>query len=126
MLPGVGVMQRACPTREVVDRLADTWTILVVLALADGPRRFGALRREVEGVSPRMLTVTLRRLERDGLVERRSYPTSPPAVEYGLTPLGRSLLGAFGAVRTWSEAHWEEITQARGAFDTRPPVPSPA
>lgn len=122
----MGVLQRDCPTRDVVDRLADTWTVLVVLVLADGPCRFGALRRRVEGISQRMLTVTLRRLDRDGLVVRRAYDTSPPAVEYALTPLGRSLLAAFGAVRDWSEGHWEDIADARAAFDRRPPPPGPA
>ncbi len=116
----MGVLQRSCPTREVVDRLADTWTILVVLVLADGPRRFGGLRRAVEGISPRMLTATLRRLERDGLVVRRAYATSPPSVEYGLTPIGRSLLAAFGAMRDWSETHWEGIMRARDVFDRAP------
>ena len=85
-----------CPVRDVLDRLGDTWSVLVILILADGPRRFNALKRSIGDISQRMLTVTLRTLERDGLIARTVLPTSPPGVEYALTPLGRSLEAPIG------------------------------
>jgi DNA-binding HxlR family transcriptional regulator len=102
-----------CPTRAVLDRLASKWTVLIVDALNQEPLRYGALHRRIEGVSQKMLTQTLRDLERDGLVLRTVYPTVPPQVEYRLTPLGRSLSEPVRAIRVWAEDHINQILRAR-------------
>jgi DNA-binding HxlR family transcriptional regulator len=114
------VMAAACPTRQVVGRIGDRWTLLVLYALGRGTLRFSALRDEVEGVSQKMLTQTLRALERDGLVERHVYPVVPPKVEYTLTPLGAGLAKEIAGIRTWAYAHMDEIEAARADFDARP------
>ncbi|EQD59841.1 transcriptional regulator, HxlR family [mine drainage metagenome] len=111
------VLQAACPTRQVLDRIADKWTMLVVLALEDGTLRFSQLRARVQGVTQKMLTQTLRGLERDGLVDRRVYPTVPVTVEYTLTPLGHSLAEAVAGLRAWSYAHMPKIETARKRYD---------
>lgn len=108
-----------CPSRSALDRIADKWTALVIGALEEGPRRFGQLRRDIEGVSQKMLTQTLRSLERDGLVARRVYPTQPPSVEYSLTDLGATLIEPLAAIRTWAEHHIDELAAAQAAFDGR-------
>jgi DNA-binding HxlR family transcriptional regulator len=113
------VMRAGCPARQVLDRIADKWTVLVVLALAAGPLRFSRLRAKVEGVSQKMLTQTLRGLERDGMVNRTAYPTVPVTVEYELTLLGRSLVDVVVGLRRWSHAHIDNIDQARRRFDAR-------
>lgn len=106
--------------REVIERVADKWTMLVLEALDEhGTVRFTQLGRLVEGVSQKMLTQTLRQMERDGLVTRTIHPVIPPRVEYALTPLGRSLGEAFCGVWTWAEAHHAEIERARAAFAAR-------
>ena len=102
---------------NVLDRIGDEWTIMVVGALSDGPMRFNAMMRKIGGVSHRMLTLTLRVLERDGMVRRTAYPTIPPKVEYELTTLGRSLIVPLMAVLEWGERHSDEIEVARQAFD---------
>jgi DNA-binding HxlR family transcriptional regulator len=109
----------SCPTRTVLDTIADKWATLVIDLLGQGPRRFGALRRAIGGISQKMLTQTLRSLERDGLVSRRVYPTTPPSVEYALTPLGETLTAPIGALRAWSEANIAQVLAARAAFDAR-------
>lgn len=109
--------RRLCPVRDVLDRLGDAWSVLVILRLGDGPQRFNALRRAVGGISQRMLTVTLRSLERDGLVDRTVKPTNPPQVEYALTDLGRSLGGPIGALADWAVARQGEIGENRRRFD---------
>ncbi len=106
-----------CPVRDVLDRLGDAWSFLVVLRLADGPQRFNALKRSVGGVSQRMLTVTLRGLERDGLVNRTVFPTTPPRVEYRLTPLGESLVDPMTALTRWASAHHAAVRDARTRYD---------
>lgn len=106
-----------CPTRLVLNRIADKWTVLVVSSLEQGTKRFSTLQREIGGVSQKMLTQTLRGLERDGLVHRTIYPTVPPKVEYTLTPLGRTLVGLVDAVRVWSEQHIEAVMQAQTHYD---------
>ena len=106
-----------CPVRDVLDRLGDQWSFLVVLRLSEQPLRFNALKRAVGGISQRMLTVTVRSLERDGLVERRVFPTTPPQVEYSLTELGHSLVGPMAALTRWAAANHEAIRTARGRFD---------
>ena len=109
-----------CPTRLVLDRVADKWTVLVMGLLDGGPVRFNQLRREVEGLSQKVLSQTLRRMERDGLVTRTAYPTVPVTVEYALTPLGRTLASTVAPLRAWAENHIEEVLQAQRAYDTRP------
>jgi len=107
-----------CPVRDVLDRLGDTWSVLVILILRDGPHRFNALKRSIGDISQRMLTVTLRTLERDGLIARTVLPTSPPGVEYALTPLGRSLEEPIEILTRWASANHETIRGARRSFDT--------
>jgi DNA-binding HxlR family transcriptional regulator len=109
----------ACELRDLLDRLADKWSLLVVEVLGDGTLRFGALRREIDDISQRMLTLTLRNLERDGLVTRTVHPEVPPRVDYALTPLGRSLLDAMTPLVAWSRAHRDEVAGARDAYDAR-------
>jgi DNA-binding HxlR family transcriptional regulator len=106
-----------CPVRHVLDRLGDAWSFLVVLHLGGGPQRFNALRRRIDGISQRMLTLTLRKLERDGLVSRHVRPTTPPQVEYSLTKLGRSLGQPINALTKWAGDHQEAIEAARNEFD---------
>jgi DNA-binding HxlR family transcriptional regulator len=106
-----------CPTRLVLGRLADKWTVLVVGQLAGGTRRFGELRREIRGVSPKVLTQALRALERDGLITRRVYASVPPKVEYTLTPLGRTLISLVENIRGWAESHIEAVLEAQQTFD---------
>jgi DNA-binding HxlR family transcriptional regulator len=113
-------MSAACPTREVLSRIADKWSMLVILALEPGTLRFSELRRRVEGVTQKMLTQTLRGLERDGLVTRTAYPTVPVTVEYALTPLGRSLGDAVATIRAWAIANIDDVHAARTVFDARP------
>ena len=117
--PLAGPLDQSCPTRTVLDTVADRWTTLIIDLLGEGPQRFGALRRRVGGISQKMLTQTLRTLERDGLVSRRVYPTTPPSVEYALTPLGQTLTEPLGALRAWSVANVDQILAARAAFDRR-------
>jgi DNA-binding HxlR family transcriptional regulator len=108
-----------CPTRQVLDRVGDKWTTLVILLLQDGPRRFSALQRSIIGISQKMLTQTLRNLERDGLVTRTLYPEVPPRVEYKLTSLGETLCGPISAIVCWSEEHIGEVTAAQVRYDSR-------
>jgi DNA-binding HxlR family transcriptional regulator len=106
-------------TREILNRVGDKWSVLVVVLLGEGPRRFNDLRRTIGGISQRMLTATLRGLERDGLVKRTVYPTNPPQVEYGLTRLGRSLLEPVKVLAVWAQSHRAEVFRAREAFERR-------
>ena len=107
-----------CPTQQVLDRIASKWTMLVILALSGPPRRYSELQRQVKGVTKKMLTETLRGLERDGLVLRRVYPRVPVQTEYELTPLGRSLASTVAVIRTWAYDNVEVIEQARGDYDS--------
>lgn len=113
------VVAEACPVQEVLDRIAGKWSILVMVAAAAGPIRFTELERAIPSVSRRMLTLTLRTLERDGLMTRTVYPTVPPKVEYELTPMAQELRTAFLTLTKWSETHREEIIAARRAYDER-------
>lgn len=113
-----------CPTRLVLNRIADKWTVLIVGALEGGTKRFSHLQREIGGVSQKMLTQTLRGLERDGLVTRTLYPSVPPRVEYSLTPLGRTLVELLDAIRVWSETHIEEVLEAQVTYDRADAVKS--
>ena len=112
-----GMTADDCPVRDVLDRLGDAWTLLVVLSLGERAVRFGELRRAVAGISKRMLSVTLRNLERDGLVSRRVIPTTPPQVEYALTEMGRSLAVPTQALTSWAAMHHAPIKAARGRYD---------
>ena len=118
-----------CGIRDVLDRIGDKWSVLVVVELASGPRRFRELQRAVEGISQRMLTLTVRRLERDGLVLRTVYPTVPAQVDYRLTEMGASLTHLVKALSDWSLSHREAIAVARTAYDAGrrnlagPPMP---
>jgi len=107
-----------CGIRGVLDRLGDRWTVLVVVELSKGVRRFGELERAIPGISQRMLTLTTKRLCRDGLVERIAYPTVPPQVEYSLTTMGRSLADTIFDLANWSRDHKAAIATARDRWDS--------
>lgn len=107
---------------SVLQRIGDKWSMLVVTVLAEGPRRFSELRREIEPISQRMLTLTLRSLERDGLVTRTVTPTIPPRVDYALTDLGRSLQEPVIALAQWAVTHLPEIASAQQRFDEAAPA----
>ncbi|MFL4906322.1 winged helix-turn-helix transcriptional regulator [Streptomyces sp. MMS24-I2-30] len=113
-----------CQVRQILDRVADKWSLLVIALLDNRRLRFTALRREIDGISQRMLTVTLRQLERDGLVKRTVHPVVPPWVEYELTPLGGTLHATIRSLVTWTEDHQEEIAAARSAYDARDQQPA--
>ena len=113
--PLYNVYDASCPTRHALDRIADKWTALIVGVLFERPHRFGELRRRIGGISQKMLTQTLRSLQRDGLVERRAFATVPVTVEYRLTPLGQSLNAPLAAIRDWAEGHIEEVLAARAS-----------
>jgi DNA-binding HxlR family transcriptional regulator len=104
---------------RVLARIGDKWSVLIVMMLADGPRRFNEMKRLINGISQRMLTLTLRGLERDGLVSRTVYPTIPPRVDYELTPLGHSLREPVMALGQWALANTGAIAQAQAQFDKR-------
>jgi DNA-binding HxlR family transcriptional regulator len=112
-----------CPVRGVLDRLGDKWTTLIVIVLALRPHRFSEIRRAIPDISKRMLTQTLRDLERDGLIARRVFPTKPPSVDYRLTELGESLLEPLVALIAWAEQSQTSIASARNAFDLAEPSP---
>lgn len=111
------VFAAACPTRQVLDRIADKWTVLVLSLLADGPMRFNRLRGRIEGISQKMLSQTLRSLERDGLVTRRVFPTVPVTVEYSITPVGATLAATLTPLRLWAEENMDAIMRARQDYD---------
>ncbi|WP_030143628.1 winged helix-turn-helix transcriptional regulator [Mycetocola saprophilus] len=108
---------RNCPTRRLLDRIGDRWTVLIVGALGEGPRRFGEISRRVDGVSQKMLTQTLRGLERDGLVRRTVYAEMPPRVEYALTPVGETLQEPLRALEDWAREHMGGVQDARERYD---------
>ncbi|GIJ77174.1 DNA-binding transcriptional regulator, HxlR family [Micromonospora phaseoli] len=110
---------RKCGSRQVLDRIGDRWSVLVVLTLADGPRRYGELAERIDGVSQKMLTQTLRGLERDGLATRTVHAAVPPRVDYELTDLGRSLLTLLAGLEAWATDHLPEVEAARDRYDTR-------
>ena len=109
--------REGCEVRQILDRIADKWSLLVISLLEERTLRFTELRRQIDGISQRMLTVTLRQLERDGLVCRTVYAEMPPRVEYCLSALGHTLLGTIQALVTWTEEHQAEIARARVEFD---------
>jgi DNA-binding HxlR family transcriptional regulator len=118
LIPANKYVTDACPAiSAILSRIGDKWSVLIVMGLSSGPRRFNEMKREVGGISQRMLTLTLRGLERDGLVARRVYDTVPPKVEYSLTELGRSLQGPVMALGEWAMANKAEIHASQQAFD---------
>lgn len=117
-----GPMSRTCPTRELMDQLSDKWSICVLLSVSNGPVRFNQLKRTVEGVTQKMLGQTLRRLEANGIVERRAYPTMPMRVEYEITELGRTLMPIVEALQSWAVANFRHVAAARREFANRPAV----
>src|SRR5712671_790227 len=118
--PGhMGHTDAGCEVRQILDRIADKWSLLVIFVLADGTRRFSELRREIDGISQRMLTLTLRQLEREGLVTRTVFPVVPPRVDYELTELGSTLLDTIQELVAWAGKHGSEIIEARAAYDAR-------
>jgi DNA-binding HxlR family transcriptional regulator len=117
--PLFNVYDANCPSRTALHRIGDRWTALIVGVLAERPHRFGELRRRIGGVSQKMLTQTLRSLERDGLVSRKAFATVPVTVEYSLTPLGETLVPVLAAVRDWAEEHIGEVLSARQRADKR-------
>jgi DNA-binding HxlR family transcriptional regulator len=117
-MPAWNVFDSNCPTRQVLDCIADKWTVLIIRRLADGTLRFAQLRRAVDGISQKVLTNTLRGLERDGIVTRRIYASVPPKVEYSLTSLGRSLCNLVEDICSWAEANIEQVQAAREIYDS--------
>ena len=111
---------------DVLNRIGDKWSVMMVGILSRGTLRFNELKRTINGVSQRMLTLTLRNLERDGLVTRTVYPEIPPRVEYGLTELGKTLTGPINGLWDWSAAHHEAIVEARSVYDARHGEPAEA
>lgn len=105
------VYGRLCPCRDVLDLIANKWSTLVIGILENGPVRFGAIQRRLEGVTPKVLSATLKRLEESRLVNRVVYPAVPPHVEYSLTPLGETLVAPLAALRTWAEEHLDDVSQ---------------
>lgn len=107
-------------TREILDRIGDKWSLYIIATLANGPKRFNELKRGIDGISQRMLTLTLRGLERDGLITRTMYPTIPPRVDYELTELGRTLLKPVMALVDWANENQAAIADAHRRFDEKP------
>jgi DNA-binding HxlR family transcriptional regulator len=113
----------SCRAREVLARVGDKWSVYVIDLLGQGTRRFSELHRSIDGITARMLTVTLRGLERDGILTRTIHPVIPPRVDYELTPMGATLLDTIGQLVSWTDAHLDEIENARACYDARHPEP---
>ena len=120
--PGPASEPTSCRAREVLQRVGDKWSVYVIDLLGQGTMRFTELHRAIDGITARMLTVTLRGLERDGIVTRTVHPVIPPRVEYALTPMGRTLLDTIGQLVIWADSHLDEIDAARAAYDARRPA----
>lgn len=118
MLPEpVNLLETCRPVRQILARVGDKWSVLIVMALRDGPRRFNEMKRAIGTISQRMLTLTLRSMERDGLVRRTVFPTKPPRVDYELTALGRSLYEPIERLGRWAIDNETEIARAQETFD---------
>jgi DNA-binding HxlR family transcriptional regulator len=117
--PGWNCYSAGCPSRLVLNRLADKWALLILGTLSGGPVRFNELRRRIEGVSQKMLSQTLKNLERDGLIHRRVYPTVPVTVEYAMTDLGATLADTIIALRQWTAMHMDSILESQKIYDMR-------
>jgi DNA-binding HxlR family transcriptional regulator len=120
--PGSAGAPTACRARAVLQRVGDKWSMYVIDLLGQGTKRFSELHRSVDGITARMLTVTLRGLERDGIVTRTIHPVIPPRVEYELTPMGLTLLDTIGQLVTWADAHLTEISAAQASYDAKHPT----
>ena len=120
--PGPASEPTSCRAREVLQRVGDKWSVFVIDLLGQGTMRFTELHRAIDGITARMLTVTLRGLERDGIVTRTVHAVIPPRVEYALTPMGRTLLDTIGQLVIWADSHLDEIDAARAAYDARRPA----
>lgn len=118
-LPAYDVYQPGCPTRQVLDRLADKWAVLILGRLDGSPVRFNQLRRDIAGISQKVLSQTLKNLERDGLVSRTAFPTVPVTVEYSITPLGMTLKDTLQALARWAESHMDTVLAAQKQYDRR-------
>jgi DNA-binding HxlR family transcriptional regulator len=114
MLPNP--FDKACPTRQLLDRIGDQWTVLIVLTLNEGPKRFTEIGKRVDGISQKMLTQTLRSLVRDGMLKRTAYAVIPPRVDYELTDLGRELVVPLSMLEKWATTHMGQVQEARDAF----------
>ncbi|PWD52384.1 transcriptional regulator [Serinibacter arcticus] len=119
--PAWNVLVATCPSRTSLAEIANKWTAMIVVVLSEGPHRFTQLRDAVDGISGKVLSDTLKRLERDGIVSRAAYDEMPPRVEYSLTPLGQSLHEPLRSLSRWAEAHIEQVLEHRDAYDARPP-----
>jgi DNA-binding HxlR family transcriptional regulator len=117
MQPAYNVYEDRCPTREVLDRLADKWALLILDRLRKEPVRFNQLRRDIKGISQKVLSQSLKKLERDGLLTRSVYATVPVSVEYALTDLGRSLIQTVSAFAHWAERHMDAVLLAQSKYD---------
>jgi DNA-binding HxlR family transcriptional regulator len=117
--PRFDVFNQHCPARLVLDRLGDKWALLILHRLQDGPVRFNSLRRDIDGLSQKVLSQVLKRLERDGILARQAFPTVPVTVEYSLTPLGRTLKQAVSALTHWAEENMPQIMAAQQEYDGR-------
>lgn len=119
--PGSTTEPSACRAREVLQRVGDKWSVYVIDLLGHGTKRFGELHRSIDGITARMLTVTLRGLERDGILTRTIHPVIPPRVDYTLTPMGQTLLDTINSLVTWTDSHLPEIEAARASYDAKHP-----
>ncbi|HEX4207346.1 MAG TPA: helix-turn-helix domain-containing protein [Ktedonobacteraceae bacterium] len=117
------IFRSDCLSRQVLQLIADEWTPLVISALEGGTMRFGQLLKRIDGISKKMLTQTLRAMERNGLVQRVVYPVVPPVVEYSLTPLGQTLIEPIKALKVWAYGHLQEVAHARTTYDQRDQKP---
>lgn len=115
--PKPTVLDQNCDSRQVLELIADKWTAIIIYWLAQGTKRYSELQRQIKGISQKMLTQTLRRLERDGIVDRKVYPVVPPRVEYSLTPLGETLTEPLCKLCKWAETHLSEVEAARTRYD---------
>jgi DNA-binding HxlR family transcriptional regulator len=115
--PEISVCNAQCPSRQVLDLIADKWAAIAIYRLSKGTKRYNELQKEIGGISQKMLTQTLRNLERDGIVNRRVYPTIPPMVEYSLTLLGETLTEPLSQLCKWAEIHIPEVEKARERYD---------
>ena len=113
------ILEAECFNRHILDIIVNRWTSLIFYALSSGPKRYNQLKRMIEGISQTMLTSTLRKLERHGLVHREIFPVIPPKVEYSLTPLGETLIPIFEQIYQWTGDHMHEIESAQGKYDQR-------
>lgn len=120
---GPVIFRADCPTRPILDQLGDKWTMMALAVLLPGPHRFNAIKRRMEGITQRVLTQTLRKLERNGMIRRRVLGGAPPGVEYAITPLGRSLQKPFAALNDWMLANLESIKRHQESYDRNEPAP---